>query len=58
MKRILLVLLILILTVPAFADYDKPGKEIKVKPARATWNTGFFSGSTCSCCSEGTWLQR
>lgn len=42
MKRILLVLLILILTVPAFADYDKPGKEIKVKPARATWNTGFF----------------
>jgi len=42
MKRILLVLLLLILTVPAFADYDKPGKGIKVKPARATWNTGFF----------------
>lgn len=26
----------------AVADADKPGKGVKVKPARATWNTGFF----------------
>jgi len=42
MKRILMLLLLLSLTVPAFADYEKPGKGIKVNPARATWNTGFF----------------
>jgi glycine betaine/proline transport system substrate-binding protein len=42
MKRILLVLLLLSLTVPAFANYDKPGKGVKVQPARATWNTGYF----------------
>ncbi len=27
---------------PASADDMKPGKGIKVNPARATWNTGFF----------------
>lgn len=42
MKRILLVLLLLSLAVPALADYDKPGKGVKVQPARATWNTGYF----------------
>lgn len=42
MKRILLVLLVLSLAVPAFANYDKPGKGVKVQPARATWNTGYF----------------
>jgi len=42
MKRILLVLLMLSLAVPVLANYDKPGKGIKVQPARATWNTGYF----------------
>jgi len=42
MKRILLVLLLLSLTVPAIASYDKPGEGVKVQPARATWNTGYF----------------
>ncbi|MEE4254833.1 MAG: glycine betaine/L-proline ABC transporter substrate-binding protein ProX [Desulfuromusa sp.] len=42
MKRILLVLLLLSLAIPALADYDKPGKGVKVQPARATWNTGYF----------------
>lgn len=26
----------------AFASKDKPGEGVTVKPARATWNTGFF----------------
>ncbi len=42
MKRVLLTLLLLSLCIPAFADQQKPGKGIKVQPARATWNTGFF----------------
>ncbi|SEA45982.1 glycine betaine/proline transport system substrate-binding protein [Desulfuromusa kysingii] len=42
MKRILMILLLLSLTVPAFADSQKPGKGTKVQPARATWNTGYF----------------
>lgn len=42
MKRILMILLLLSLTVPAVADTQKPGKGIKVQPARATWNTGYF----------------
>ena len=28
--------------IPASADEMKPGKGVTVKPARATWNTGFF----------------
>ncbi len=48
MKRILMVLLLLSLTVPAFADYEKPGKGIKVNPARATWTTGFFQEAIVS----------
>ena len=42
MKRMLLVLLMLSLSFSAFAATDKPGQGVKVKPARATWNTGYF----------------
>ncbi len=42
MKRILLFLLMLSLVVPAFAADQMPGKGVKVQPARATWNTGYF----------------
>ncbi|MCK5914444.1 MAG: glycine betaine/L-proline ABC transporter substrate-binding protein ProX [Desulfuromusa sp.] len=42
MKRILFALLILTLAIPAFADYDNPGKGVTVRPARANWNTGYF----------------
>jgi glycine betaine/proline transport system substrate-binding protein len=37
-----LILLISSLVVPAFADQQKPGKGVRVQPARATWNTGYF----------------
>lgn len=42
MKRILFALLLMSLAMPAFADQQKPGKGVKVQPARATWNTGYF----------------
>ena len=42
MLRILFVLLTLSLTQPVFADPTRPGTGIKVRPARATWNTGYF----------------
>ncbi len=42
MKRALLTILMLALTMPAFADGHLPGKGVEVKPARATWNTGYF----------------
>ena len=42
MTRILIVLLMLSLTLPVFADPLKPGAGVKVQPARATWNTGYF----------------
>jgi len=42
MKRILLILALLALAQPAFADQQKPGAGIEVKPGRATWNTGYF----------------
>lgn len=42
MKRLLLVLLIFALAVPAYADYAKPGKGVTVQPARGNWNTGYF----------------
>ena len=48
MKRVLLVLLMLSLALPAIADQQKPGKGIKVKPARATWNTGYFQEALVS----------
>ncbi len=41
MKRIMLVLLLLSFTLPALA-VEQPGKGVKVQPARATWNTGYF----------------
>lgn len=42
MKRILFILLMLMIALPAFAANQLPGKGITVKPARATWNTGYF----------------
>lgn len=42
MKRLLLALLALALTTPAIGSNQLPGKGVKVKPARATWNTGYF----------------
>ena len=43
-KKVFIVLsLCLLLSLPsAWASYDKPGKGVTLKPARATWNTGFF----------------
>jgi glycine betaine/proline transport system substrate-binding protein len=48
MKRILLVLLMLSLALPAFAVKELPGKGVTVKPARATWNTGYFQEALVS----------
>ncbi len=42
MNRILLVLLVMSLSIPAFSDQTRPGEGIRVQPARATWNTGYF----------------
>ena len=42
MKRILLVVMLLSLAIPAFAANNMPGEGVKVRPARATWNTGYF----------------
>jgi len=42
MKRILFILLMLSFALPAFADSQLPGKGVEVKPARATWDTGYF----------------
>lgn len=42
MKRILLVVAMLSLALPAFAAHHMPGDGVEVKPARATWNTGYF----------------
>ncbi|PLX92239.1 MAG: proline/glycine betaine ABC transporter substrate-binding protein ProX [Desulfuromonas sp.] len=42
MKRILLALLMLSMSLPAFAAHHLPGEGVKVQPARATWNTGYF----------------
>ncbi|MBW1615906.1 MAG: glycine betaine/L-proline ABC transporter substrate-binding protein ProX [Deltaproteobacteria bacterium] len=44
LRKILLlsVSFMMIFSVGAFADKSLPGKGITVKPARATWNTGFF----------------
>lgn len=40
--RILLVISIGVLAVPSLAADKLPGKDVRVQPARATWNTGFF----------------
>lgn len=45
MKRLLIVLVVLLLAMPAVASYEKPGKGVKVQPARATWNTGYFQAA-------------
>jgi len=42
MKRLLLTLAMLSLAVPVFAAHHNPGEGVKVQPARATWNTGYF----------------
>lgn len=42
MKAFGLMLLLCALAVPAMAMNMEPGKGVTVKPARATWNTGFF----------------
>jgi len=42
MKKLLLMLAMLALAVPAVADHHKPGAGVEVQPARATWNTGYF----------------
>ena len=42
MKRIMFVLLLLSFSIPAVAVEQLPGKGVKVQPARATWNTGYF----------------
>src|SRR6056297_4170050 len=41
-KSIFIVMILSMLTVPAFADQHKPGEGVEVEPARATWNTGYF----------------
>lgn len=38
----------MITAAPAFASSDKPGEGITVKPARATWNTGYFQEAIVS----------
>ena len=42
MKKTLVVLLVVLISLPAMADQQKPGKGVSVQPARATWNTGYF----------------
>ncbi|WDP84005.1 MAG: glycine betaine/L-proline ABC transporter substrate-binding protein ProX [Desulfobacter sp.] len=38
-------ILVMMAATSLWASADKPGKGITVKPARATWNTGFFQES-------------
>ena len=42
MKRLMLICLMLSFAVPALGAHHMPGDGIKVQPARATWNTGYF----------------
>jgi len=44
LKSLLFVLIVAAMVLPSqlWAESDKPGEGITVKPARATWNTGFF----------------
>ena len=42
MKKLLVLLIALALATPALAVNMTPGKGVTVKPARATWNTGYF----------------
>jgi len=43
-----LIAVFMITTSPAWASSDKPGEGITVKPARATWNTGYFQEALVS----------
>ena len=43
-----LVAVFMITAAPALASSDKPGEGITVKPARATWNTGYFQEALVS----------
>ncbi len=43
MKRTFLALLLCAFAMPAVADNHMPGDGVEVQPARATWNTGYFS---------------
>jgi len=36
------VAVVMIMTTPLAASPEKPGEGVTVKPARATWDTGFF----------------
>jgi glycine betaine/proline transport system substrate-binding protein len=42
MKLVLSAACVLALAATAFASPEKPGEGVTVRPARATWNTGFF----------------
>ncbi len=42
MKPLLLLVFMLSLALPVSADYATPGAGVTVRPARATWNTGYF----------------
>ena len=42
MKKLLLFLLMALLAAPVFAGSHQPGQGVTVKPARATWDTGYF----------------
>jgi len=42
MNRIFAMLFVLLLALPAFAAHHKPGDGVKVKPARASWDTEYF----------------
>ncbi|MEZ0574612.1 glycine betaine/L-proline ABC transporter substrate-binding protein ProX [Halodesulfovibrio aestuarii] len=42
LRNFLLSLLIVSISIPAFAHNKQPGKGIIIRPARATWPTGYF----------------
>lgn len=42
MKIFIVSLMMVVLSSPCFAATAQPGKGVEVKPARATWNTGYF----------------
>ncbi|MDF1525304.1 MAG: glycine betaine/L-proline ABC transporter substrate-binding protein ProX [bacterium] len=48
MKKLIVVLAICVMAMPAFAADSLPGKGIEVQPARATWNTGYFQEAIVS----------
>jgi glycine betaine/proline transport system substrate-binding protein len=43
MKRLFMLFIMLSLALPAFAAHHMPGDGVTVRPARATWNTGYFN---------------